>query len=392
MRSTSLLSLFLMTALVGCVADRGLSDDEVSVGALEGTREGYGVLRLLNDGEGTTFAFLDDDVALERRAAQNLIAHRDGADGIFGTRDDDLFDTIAEVDAVPYVGAAALARLVEFAQWNDYVPGDDQRLGTFDGVAFTFGEADRVLALVNDASEAELRATGIPSRAATSILATRPFVTIAALAAASQVGTRTLEILLEATALPVGGEPCHTSADCTGGLSCVGRPEGFDWGRCRETMSPVGVQDACDVDGDCNTGLVCIGQTVYERGYCADAWMRDSVEVGGAAGIPAARIETSFPFMVFGQASVPEDITLDIDITHSDPSSLWIGLQPPTGQEAVTLWDGATMTGPLPTHYVDRAVYRDDQVNGEWALVIRSEGRGTGRLGTFTFYVTSRWD
>lgn len=392
MRSTQLLSLFLMTALAGCVADRGLSEDEVSVGALEGTREGYGVLRLLNDGEGTSFTFLDDDVALERRAAQNLIAHRDGADGIFGTRDDDLFDTIAEVDAVPYVGAAALARLVEFAQWNDYVPGDDQRLGTFDGVAFTYGEADRVLGFVNAASEAELRATGIPSRAVTSILAARPFLTIPTLADAYYVGTRTLELLLEATALPVGGEPCHTSADCTGGLSCVGRPEGFDWGRCRNTMSPVGVQDACDVDGDCNAGLVCIAQTVYERGYCADAWMRDSVEIGGAAGIPAAPTNTSFPFMVFGQASVPEDITLDIDITHSDPSSLWIGLQPPTGQEAVTLWDGATMTGPLPTHYVDRAVYRDDQVNGEWALIIRSEGRGTGRLGTFTFHVTSRWD
>ena len=34
-----------------------------------------------------------------------------------------------------------------------------------------YGEADRVLALVNDASEAELRATGIPSRAATSTVA-----------------------------------------------------------------------------------------------------------------------------------------------------------------------------------------------------------------------------
>ena len=396
MRSYVLLALALGlgSSLTGCVreADLGAGHGDAS---LEGTREGYGVLRLLNDGEGTTFAFLDDEVGLDRRAAMNLIAHRDGRDGRFGTRDDDLFDTIAEVDAVSYVGPAALATLAEFARLNDYVPGDDQLLGTFDRVDVTYLEAERVLAFVNEASEAELNATGIPSRATASILAARPVLTMALLADLYFVGTRTLELLLEAVALPAGGEPCRTTDDCTGTLRCIGRPSGFDYGRCRDTMSPPGVQEPCAEDAQCGAGLVCIAQTVYESGYCADAWMRDSVTVGGAASIPAVVMSepTGFGFWVFGQATVPEDITLDIDIVHSDPSSLWIGPQPPTGQEPVTLWDGAPMTGPLPTHYVDRAIYRDDAVNGEYTLLIQNVGgRGTGRLGTFTMHVSSRWD
>ncbi|HBQ18539.1 MAG TPA: hypothetical protein DEF51_47910, partial [Myxococcales bacterium] len=79
----------VLLVLAGCAAPTDLEGDLDGVGgkadgaslALEGTREGYGVLRLLNDGEGSDFVFLDDVVALDRRAATNLVAHRDGADG-----------------------------------------------------------------------------------------------------------------------------------------------------------------------------------------------------------------------------------------------------------------------------------------------------------------------
>ncbi|MCX5743463.1 MAG: hypothetical protein NT062_13300 [Proteobacteria bacterium] len=57
---------------------------------------------------------LDDDVPLDRRAAENIVAHRDGADGIHGTADDDPFDDLAELDAIPYVGPVALASLLAF--------------------------------------------------------------------------------------------------------------------------------------------------------------------------------------------------------------------------------------------------------------------------------------
>ncbi|MFT5358979.1 MAG: hypothetical protein ACI9KE_006221, partial [Polyangiales bacterium] len=118
----------ILLVLAGCTStvDLDASSDSIdgradsATAALEGTREGHGVLRLLNDGgdaeeSATDFVFLDDDVALDRRAASNLIEHRDGPDGVFGTSDDDLFDTIEEVDDVPWVGASALGKLAEFA-------------------------------------------------------------------------------------------------------------------------------------------------------------------------------------------------------------------------------------------------------------------------------------
>ena len=59
----------------------------------------------------TTLEKLDIDVALDRRAARNIVAHRNGADGEFGTSDDDPFDSIEELDRVPYVGRSALQKL-----------------------------------------------------------------------------------------------------------------------------------------------------------------------------------------------------------------------------------------------------------------------------------------
>jgi hypothetical protein len=56
----------------------------------------------------TTVERLDDDCALRSDGAGNLIAHRDGADGMAGTTDDDPFHSEAEVDAVAQIGNAAL--------------------------------------------------------------------------------------------------------------------------------------------------------------------------------------------------------------------------------------------------------------------------------------------
>ncbi|MCA9622102.1 MAG: hypothetical protein KC731_23925, partial [Myxococcales bacterium] len=64
---------------------------------------------------------LDDEVGLDKRAAENIIAHRDGADALPETSDDDLFESIAELDAVPYVGDTALALLAAYAVANGYL-------------------------------------------------------------------------------------------------------------------------------------------------------------------------------------------------------------------------------------------------------------------------------
>jgi len=83
-----------------------------SDGALiaEGTPEALGVLALVN---GAPFAVLDDDVALDVRAASNIVEHRDSPNP---------FDDLAELDAIPYVGPVALQRLLAYAEANGYVP------------------------------------------------------------------------------------------------------------------------------------------------------------------------------------------------------------------------------------------------------------------------------
>lgn len=401
------LSLGLLLWLGACAApigpDEGLDDGvggkaDGAALALEGTPEGVGVLRLLNDGETTDFAFLDDTVALDRRAAENLIAHRDGADATFGTRDDDPFDTIAEVDEVRYVGPTALERLRAFAVDNDYVPGPNDVLGTYDGVTFTVAEADRVIRFANEATEDALRGASVPSRAITSIVAARPIATVADLASLYWVGSATLQHLLDAVAVAVGGEDCETNADCPTGLRCTGIPS-EDWltyGKCRDTSSRPGAGNDCTSDDTCDEGLICNGTTVYGgSGFCGADWMRDTFVVGGVSDIPAVVMTepTSFPVVVYGQATVPEDIVLEIDLEHTDPSSLWIGFDGPREDDSSTLWDGATMTGEIPSRFVDYRIARDDAVNGIYTLSIQNVGgRGTGVFRGYRLTVSSRWD
>jgi hypothetical protein len=50
------------------------------------------------------------EAGVHTRAARNLAAHRDGADGAFGTADDDRFDDIEEVDGVFFVGPGSPRR------------------------------------------------------------------------------------------------------------------------------------------------------------------------------------------------------------------------------------------------------------------------------------------
>ena len=58
---------------------------------------------------------------LDKRAAYNIVEHRDGPDATPETSDDDLFDSIAELDDISYVGNTALSRLRDYAIANGYL-------------------------------------------------------------------------------------------------------------------------------------------------------------------------------------------------------------------------------------------------------------------------------
>lgn len=101
--------------LTGCMSDGesdGRDEDALAAGKADGEELSDCAKReipaYLNAGV-TRDALLAAGV--HERAAGNLTKHRDGADGQFGTADDDLFDTILEVDAVAYVGPLAFKQL-----------------------------------------------------------------------------------------------------------------------------------------------------------------------------------------------------------------------------------------------------------------------------------------
>jgi len=75
-----------------------------------------GLLNFLNDQTTTTEELLDVDCAIRSDSAKHLIKHRDGKDKTPFTADDDLFDSVAEVDDVPMVGSWTIEQLINCAR------------------------------------------------------------------------------------------------------------------------------------------------------------------------------------------------------------------------------------------------------------------------------------
>ena len=101
--------LLLPLGLLGCAAEPDAASasarkgGDIAAGRLyeEGSPEALGLQDFLNH-ESTTFELLDDDVRLDRRAADNIVAERP-------------FDDLDQLAAVSYVGGSALERLRDFA-------------------------------------------------------------------------------------------------------------------------------------------------------------------------------------------------------------------------------------------------------------------------------------
>jgi phosphatidylserine/phosphatidylglycerophosphate/cardiolipin synthase-like enzyme len=121
-------ALFALLAGVSACTEAEVEDGENDAfpsgkadgGIDEGSPEAIGVLRLVNDGAETA-ATLKAGAGITIRAAGNIVTHRDGADGAPGTADDDRFDTLAELDAIAYVGPATLSALIELARDKGYI-------------------------------------------------------------------------------------------------------------------------------------------------------------------------------------------------------------------------------------------------------------------------------
>ncbi|MBS1123635.1 MAG: hypothetical protein H6Q90_5863 [Deltaproteobacteria bacterium] len=87
-------------------------------GIVENSAEAAAVLYLANT---TSYADLTGELGLATKSADNIVAVRDGDDRTAETDDDARFTTLAQLDAVPFVGPIAFDKLLQYARDNDVV-------------------------------------------------------------------------------------------------------------------------------------------------------------------------------------------------------------------------------------------------------------------------------
>ena len=111
MKRYAAISIFAFFAVTACgdsnqnIETEYLALDDVSTKA---------IIEFVNDSS-ITYELLDKDVALDKRAARNIIDYRYGPDQRPRTRDDRFFSNVEELDEIPYVGRTALANILSYA-------------------------------------------------------------------------------------------------------------------------------------------------------------------------------------------------------------------------------------------------------------------------------------
>lgn len=159
MRPRLLPYLLPILLLAACAIGRSEAPEDTEVPAhLERdgapTPEALALLALVND-PGVDAEELDLGARLDRRAAYGIVGHRDGADGLPATDDDDLFDDVEEIDAVKYVGPYVLDQLLAYAIEQGYLDQvrSEQLQVVFSPQPYADSHNPRVAALIDEAQE-----------------------------------------------------------------------------------------------------------------------------------------------------------------------------------------------------------------------------------------------
>jgi hypothetical protein len=361
-----------------------------------GTPAGIGVVLFLNDYT-TTFQVLDTQVPLNSQAAQSIIDWREGPDGVLHTGDDRRFISVEQVAALPNVGPAALTALETYARGTGRVALPvDGWVGTYQGVSFNVAEARRVLAVVNTRTAAALQSSfGVSAAAANAMVAARPFYDILKLGRLGSVDAVSLQGLKAGTAQGAEGDPCTGAGTCETGLVCEGRPYdgSSQYGRCVTGTYNPGDGASCSRFVPCGDGLACHGlDSGATEGWCRPEWMSGTFTAYSDRVLPGNTTAHTVTQPVVGLATVPEDITVELDLVHNNPSKLVLTLEDPTGETAL-LWNGPLEGTPPKRIPVTRGIPRDTSVNGLWKLhIVNPSGVGNGRLREWTLNLTSRYD
>lgn len=174
--------------LLGCIDPYApLSNDTLLFAEI--SPETAGILDFANDPD-VDVALLTEVVGIDTRAALTLVAHRDGPDGVWGTADDDLFDSLVELDDTLFVDGMAIHTMYEYAWLHGWM---ESLVRGYDGVGFTPAEARGTLWAANALTFEELdEEVALDRRAARGIVYARPIETMDALADVEYVGETAL--------------------------------------------------------------------------------------------------------------------------------------------------------------------------------------------------------
>ena len=351
---------------------------------LPGTAEEVGFLGFLNSRE-TTLSLLDEDLGLNRRAAEALIQRRNGRDGLYPSADDNPFASVVEVYGVRFVGPATIARIMAHVMDRGWMPGPWDVLGIYDGVPVAVVEAQAALHIANTLSEDDLDGrVGLDARAVESIAQARPLSTVEALVGLAHVGPATLSHLVRH-----GMDlDCGAPQDCAEGWRCLGiSEEGVaQVGKCRQTTPVEGEGDACREGDVCGSGLACSDVGRPEGGMCMPSWARGRFEVSPHTLI---RGTITSELVAYGLGAARVSAILHLDIEHRDHGDLRIALTAPDGAQ-VLVWDRGE-DEPIPSSLTLFGLDDEGRANGRWTLTVSDEdGDHEGRLRAWGLEIASR--
>eukprot|EP01064_Diplonema_japonicum_P031114 TRINITY_DN546_c0_g1_i1.p1 TRINITY_DN546_c0_g1~~TRINITY_DN546_c0_g1_i1.p1 ORF type:complete len:374 (+),score=125.08 TRINITY_DN546_c0_g1_i1:50-1171(+) len=273
--------------------------------------------------------------------------------------------------------------------------------GNYKGVSFTNTQAVAAVKAANLASyESLTKVADIYDYKVEAIFRARPVCDMTALAAVDGM-THTPLKLLKGFYSP---DDCYTNDDCATGTRCFGIPHDkiLSTGKCRPTARIPGEGAQCSSSSPCQSGLYCaglLGHPEGTEGNCVPEWMVGTfVPPKGklTVAVPSDAVTTNEGFVpVWGLASVPVDVVLSLKTDGNlDYSSIKIVGVDPNGATA-TFWDGPNETGPFPEfRTLGGMISRDDSVNGAWKILVSNPGGAAqnGRVFTFSFFLSSRWD
>jgi DNA uptake protein ComE-like DNA-binding protein len=187
---------FLAVLAAGCgVPDEaGITQDDTTSGGAPLTfspAQTAQILNLVND-PATDLQTLQG-AGLSETAARSIVSKRDGKDAVYPSTDDTFFDTLAQLDAAPYVTGTVLQKLATYATAHPGLAGE-----TVKGVVLHGWQDEAVVWGVNQATEGELDAQ-LDDRAAHSLFTHKPFTTVAQMSTLSYVGATAVNGLLGAS-------------------------------------------------------------------------------------------------------------------------------------------------------------------------------------------------